>query len=321
MTAVLSIAAFAAVGAQPLSVTPVKTVPGARILALAPGHVGSRFVASMENRAIRLYNASDRMIIREFQGHPQPAYAVACSDDGKRIASGDESGRIFVWHVASGGKAIEIRPHIRGVQALCFSKDGKRLLSTGKDDTVKVIDIASGKVLKNILGKGANLYSAKYLPGSEQWGVGTLGSGAKVYGGAQEVRFMGHADNSVFDVDFHPPSKRALTAGRDATAMVWDLKTGKRIQTLRGHGDWVVHASFTPNGRFAATSSSDRTVKVWDMKSFACVKTLDNESAVGSPLCVTPDGQYLITASIDDSLQVNFLSPAQGASVGRRRKP
>jgi WD40 repeat protein len=312
---IATLVAFATVStpaAGALTVTPIKTVPGARILALAPGSSGARFVASLENRVIRLYNAADRSTIKEFIGHPQPAYAVACSNDGKRIASGDESGRIFVWHVASGGKALEIRPHIRGVQALAFNAKGTQILSTGKDDTIKMIDVASGKVLKTWYGKGANYYGATWLPGGAGVAVGTLGQGALLMSGSNVRKLMGHQDNSVFEVDFS--GGRAITAGRDATAMVWDVKGGKKLQTLRGHGDWIVHATFTPNGRFAVTASADRSVKVWDMKTFKCVSTISDQSAIGSPICVTPDGRYLVTSTIEDFLQVHFLSPPQGSS-------
>lgn len=302
-----------------LSVTPLKTVQGVRIIALASANVGARFVASLENKAIRLYEASDRSTVKEFVGHPQPAYALACSPDGKRIASGDESGRILVWQVASGGKVLEIRPHIRGVQALTFNAKGNQLLSTGKDDTVKLIDVATGKVLKTWNGNGANYYGAKFLPSGSGIGVGTLGQGVVLMSGGGSMNLMGHQDLSVFDVDFS--GSRAISAGRDATAIVWDTKAAKKIQTLRGHSDWVVHTEFTPNGKFAVTSSSDGTVKVWDMKTFQCAATIPDESSVGAPICVTPDGRYLLTASSEDFLQVSFLSPPQGtAPVAVKKK-
>jgi WD40 repeat protein len=200
-----------------------------------------------------------------------------------------------------------------------FNPTGTAILSTGKDDWLKITDIKSGKVLKSLAGAGQNFYSGKYLPSGEGFIVGTLGKGAQIRLGAKFIVMMGHSDYSVFDVDYHGPSGRVLTAGRDGNAIVWNGKDGKRIQTLKGHGDWVVHASFLPSGKFGATASSDRTVRVWDMKTFLPVATLEGQTAVGSPICATADGKFLVTVNLDDFMQVYALKPAQPGPSTRRR--
>ncbi len=303
-----------------LQVVPVRTLMGIRPLAFASAPSGSKFVATLEDRNVRIYDATTQMPIRDLKGHPQPSYAVAWSRDGKLIATGDESGRIFVWNAASGAKLREVRPHTRGVQALSFNPTGSAILSTGKDDWLKITELKTGKVIKALAGAGQNFYSGKYLPSGEAFIVGTLGKGAQIRHGAKFVVLMGHSDYSVFDVDYHGPSGRVLTAGRDGNAIVWNGRNGQRIQTLKGHGDWVVHTSFLPSGRFGATSSSDRTVRVWDMRSFKPVVTLENQTAVGSPICATSDGRYLVTVNLDDFMQIHALKPSQpGAAAPRRR--
>jgi WD40 repeat protein len=314
MTALTLLPSLALALAAPdasISVKSLKTVLGVRPIALAAGPFGARFAASLENNTIRVYDVINLKVVRVLTGHPQPAYAVAWHPKGQILATGDESARIFLWDIKTGAKIREMRTHIRGIQALSFDASGTRLLSTGKDDVVKVYDVKTGKELRSIPGNGANFYSGTYLPGGS-FAVGTLGDGVRVYSGSGVAKkYSGHEDRAVWDFDFHAPSNRLITAGRDSTAIVWDLKGAKKLQTLRGHGDWVNHVRLTPNGRFGFTASTDRTVKIWDMKALRSIGTLENMSSVGSPICVTADGNYLIGVNLDDWLQVFTISPRQ----------
>lgn len=295
-----------------IQVLPLKTVYGVNPIAMAPAPTGSKFVASLENATIRIMNAADRMVIRALNGHPQPAYAVAWSPNGKLIASGDESGRVFFWDAATGKKLKEVRTHTKGVQSLDFNGAGTILASTGKDDAIRFYDTKTYKEVKVVFGKGANLYGAKYVPGSNNLVVGTLdGGGVWTLANYAKVKVTGFGtdDKGVWDVDVL--GKRGIAAQRNGTAVIWNIDSGQKIQTLKGHGDWVVSARFTPNGKHVVTSSSDSTVRIWDAYRFTCQATLDQQYMVGSPICITSDGKFLITARADNAMQVYSLVPPQ----------
>jgi WD40 repeat protein len=50
----------------------------------------------------------------------------------------------------------------------------------------------------------------------------------------------------------------------DRTVRIWDLVTGARRRTLRGHTDTVQAVAITPDGSWLATASDDNTVRIWD---------------------------------------------------------
>ncbi|HVL37767.1 MAG TPA: WD40 repeat domain-containing protein [Fimbriimonadaceae bacterium] len=307
-----------------LTVTPGKVIMGARALAYAQGPSGARFAATLEDRSVRIYDAATRQTIRVFQGHPQPAYAIAWTRDGAFLATGDESGRIMIWNANTGQKLQEVRTHIRGIQALDWDASSKYLISTGKDDVVKVWERGKNKELHTIPGQGVNFYSATFIGATPQFGVGFLGTGARIYSApnAKVQNFLtGHNGEGIFDIDFNSAGTRAVTAGRDGTGAIWDMKTYKRLNSLRGHTDQVIHATFSPDGRFVATSSPDRTVRVWNAANYQPVTVLENHTAVGSPLVFTKDGKYLVTVNFDDFIQINELKPALAPSSAPVKKP
>ncbi len=160
-----------------------------------------------------------------------------------------------------------------------------------------------------------------------EFGVGILGPGAREYGANGKVDGFYTDPNSqgVFDISYNPAGTRCVTAGRDGKAVVWDTKSHKKLGTLYGHSDWVVHCAYSPNGQWIATSGDDRTVRIWNPYTFKQVGELDDQQAIGSPLCWTADGKYLISVDFSDFLEVNSVTPPQpggsaAAALPKRRR-
>lgn len=315
----------------PISVTKLKTYDSLRVIATAAAPTGSRFAASLENRQIRIMDAATGNTLKTLEGHPQPVYAVAFAPNGKTFASGDESGRIWIWNLDSGQKVKEFsrqNAHQRGIQYLSFNADGTKLASTGKDDIVIIWDVASGKQTKKIASGGAIFYSGTFVPGGGQFAAATLGKGAIFYNTkdfASIAAVDGHEKLGVMDISFNAAGTRCLTVGKNGTGCLWDVKSHSKLNSLKGHGDWVIRGVMSPSGRLCATSSSDRLVIVWDTMTFKPIAKIENQSFIGAPICFTGDGKYLISANDMDALQINAITGATavatpGAKVASAKK-
>lgn len=284
-----------------------------RPIAMAAAPSGSRVAMSMEDRSIRIVEASNGVTVKSLGQHPQSAYAIAWSKDGKWIASGDESARIWLWDAATGKKVREYRTHTKGIQKLSFDPTGKWLLSTGKDDDLMLYSLASTatKQVKHLPSGGLNWYSATYGP-SGSFMVGTLTPAVKVFAGSlAPVRsFSGHGGLGMQDLDMSSTGI-AATAGRDNNVQIWNPSTGS-IGKFMGHTEWVTNVRFSPNGQYLASGSVDRTVRVWSVKGAKTAASLADQSGLGSILCWTADGKYLLTTDVGDNLQINKILPPQG---------
>jgi WD40 repeat protein len=65
-------------------------------------------------------------------------YGVAFSPDGKYLVSGDESGELFLWDVATGKHLFSYEGHSGYISAVAFSRQGRHLVSCGGDHAVRV---------------------------------------------------------------------------------------------------------------------------------------------------------------------------------------
>jgi len=73
-------------------------------------------------------------VVHTLSGHSASVTAVAASNDGSVLASGDENGEIMLWNVSTGKRITTLRPgHFGAISSLVFNFDGSRLLSGSSD--------------------------------------------------------------------------------------------------------------------------------------------------------------------------------------------
>jgi WD40 repeat protein len=89
-----------------------------------------------------------------------------------------------------------------------------------------------------------------------------------------------------------PDGRRLIIGSNDRLARVFDMKTGKLIQELRGHTGPVYGAALLPpDGKRAVTGGMDRSLRVWDVESGREMRAFENVPEDIHCLAVSPDGK------------------------------
>ena len=60
--------------------------------------------------------------------------------------------------------------------------------------------------------------------------------------------------------------------------MLWNVKDGKYIKTLKGHSGAVLSVCFSYDGKYLISGSGDNTLKVWNVETGKCVQTLEGHT-------------------------------------------
>ncbi len=112
---------------------------------------------------------------------------------------------------------------------------------------------------------------------------------------------IGHT-NAVTSVCFSPDGRYTLSASWDNTLRLWDVKTGKELQTFEGHESCVTSACFSPDGRYALSASWDHNIILWDVKTGKQIRSFKGHTSVVTSVCFSPDGRYALSASWDQNI-------------------
>jgi WD40 repeat protein len=122
-------------------------------------------------------------------------------------------------------------------------------------------------------------------------------------------------------------ARYVVSASDDKTARVWDLATGKRLQTLRpplgeGHEGKLFAVAISPDGRIVAVAGwtgfewdKTHSIYLFDRASGVLQQRLTGLPNVINHLAYSPDGRYLAAALWDGGIRV-FLT-ADGKEIFR----
>ena len=264
----------------------LSTQSGAPAQRIAVGHGGLNAVAAMSTGSYAATADQDGTVcvipvgatggepaVLPGQPHPSPAYAVATSPDGRRIAAGHADGTVELWErkAKSWTPAGRVAPGPAAVNALSFNADGSLLATGGDDGTLRLWDTA-----------------------------GFGGTPA-----AQSVSGRG----PIEAVAFAPSDPRTLVVGnQDGTAAVVSLSSGKHPtlvgeQIVTGGTQPVDAVAISPNDSTVATGSDDGTVRLWSMAAVS-KGLLAGPASRADALAFSRDGLTLAVASQDGAVRL-----------------
>jgi len=163
-------------------------------------------------------------------GHTDAVLHVSYSPDGSRLASGGGDMAVRFWNVSSCMPQFTCLGHRDHVLCTAWAPDGLTFVSGDRAGEIRRWDPATGTAI------GAP------LRGHRKW--------------ITSISF------EPYHMD--PTCRRMVSASKDNTCMVWDLRTGRMDATICGHSDSVECVRWGGAG-LIYTASRDRTIKVWNI--------------------------------------------------------
>jgi WD40 repeat protein len=262
-----------------------------------------------------------------------PVATMAFSPDGKLLASA-AADAVALWDVAARrmSDAIAWEGDVRSV---AFAPDGKSLVVSGQ---------ASGDPARAGLSKRFRLEDRR-VTAEFHWNRGPINSSAYapdgqaiVLGGqtgiinvwrpdaqTEPVLLGNHTD--VRSLAFAPDGRWLATAGDgDDDIQLWDVASGHRGATLRGHSGLVNCIAFSPDGKRLASGGADHSVRLWDV--VKGIEVANWQAHADAVTCLawssdgqkpwSSDGQKLVTGGKDfvvkgwDAASRELLKAMQG---------
>ncbi|KAA8913179.1 hypothetical protein TRICI_003241 [Trichomonascus ciferrii] len=158
-------------------------------------------------------------------GHRQPITAIAFHSVFSVIASASEDGSIKIWDWELGELERTIKGHTKSVVDIDFGGplDEILLASCSSDLSIKLWD-----------------------PQNDYANIKTL---------------TGH-DHTISSVRFTPQGTHLLSASRDCTVRIWDVKSGYAVRTIHGHSEWVKTVAPSLDGQFVLSAGIDQSARI-----------------------------------------------------------
>jgi WD40 repeat protein len=243
------------------------------------------------------------------------AVSMALSPDGKLLASGNQTGTVQLWDLATKREIATLSGKRSGAPVIdvAFSPDCRSLAACHDDGAIELWDLARPLAARAVprpvaLFKGHTGWgqSVAFSPDGRILAFGGENRAVRLWEVPKRrslTDLRGHT-NAVVSVAFSQDGKTLASGSLDNTIKLWDVASRRALSTLKGHHDWVQGVTFSPDGTTLATASDDTTVRLWDTADGREIATLAGHK--DKVLCVafSPDGRTLASGGSDNTIKL-----------------
>ncbi|EIN07571.1 WD40 repeat-like protein [Punctularia strigosozonata HHB-11173 SS5] len=185
---------------------------------------------------------------------------------------------------------------------------GKMLFSASDDGSIRLWDLTKRACVRQFMGHVGQVQSMRLLLGCQPDPAANPNGPSDA--SSSSTSSSSSTPNAQDDGETKPPppppssssgSKPVLISGSlDNTIKLWDIESGKALNTLFGHieGVWAVAA----DPMRLVSGSHDRTIKVWERESGRCTATLIGHA--GAVTCLAVGEDKIVSGSDDGDVRI-----------------
>lgn len=226
-----------------------------------------RYMVSVINERIDIWELDNVKTIMSLRGHQNKIYSIACSPDGKILASGSEDNTLKIWDMNTGKELKTIKVENKFIRFVVFSPDGKYLACLDKEYRIVILDVDTGKEIKNIYGEytsfdwspdGEHLACVHRENGMVIWDVST----------GNKVKEIKNDFSKGYIIKYSPNGNFLAIASGDNFVRILDINAEKIVKNIEGPKEWGQNKNlkYSPDGKWLVTVNKDYNLIIFNVE-------------------------------------------------------
>lgn len=307
----------------------------ADVSAVIFSHDGKTVVTGSADTTLRLWDAAKGELLASLTGHKGRIRGIAMSKDCNRIVSSSFDGVIHLWSARQGKLVRSFIGHDAAVFGVGFISDSE-LISVSSDNTVRTWDLLTGEQLALFKGHDDSINAIALSKDGQRAITGSLDGQVIVWNlpapverseprtielYAEQVNFQS-TSKTVWNMALSENSSWLATACDDRIVRIWDMVSGRAVQTLRSHVLSVYAVCWASGDNRLISATNNGNIYEWECPTWQLQRSWKGHVGAVNALCASWDPLRFFSVGDDGVLVEWLLARVQsGTPLFKTEKP
>jgi WD40 repeat protein len=241
-------------------------------------------------------------VIVQFTGHTGTIYAVACSNDGRLVASGSGDNTLRIWDINTGQETVAPVKHKGDVLSVSCSPT-EPIVVTASTNKLHMIDLNTGEVVGQA-DHSHNVYEVEFSPDGRNVASGGNDNRAYFYE-AKSGKLLGSGEWQAGDISaiaYNPSGSPVAIGSADRRLKTYDSETRRRIIETRAEAN-ITSLAFSADGTRLLSSDIDGGLRVWNPSTVECTSVIERDRRLHA-IATSPTDTLVAVAGYSDEVEV-----------------
>jgi len=271
---------------------------GIASLAFSPD--GRYLVSGSQDESLKIWDLSTKKEIETIHKFGSTHTSLAFSPQNGFLAVGFYE-ILRIYKPQSWKKVTQKTLFPAFVESIAISPDGKQLIaSSWKDKSLLTMDFPALSNIKEL--KENNWTDAiSFSKDGQLFVTGSHANSIKIWeaaSGSLINQFQNHKD-WIYGCSFFDKNSKIVSAGLDSQIVISDSKTGKILDSKKGHEAGISYGLVLADEKSLVTASLDKTLKIWQLQPFELLTTFSGSKEKLITLATSVDGTWIATGGSD----------------------
>jgi serine/threonine protein kinase/WD40 repeat protein len=246
-------------------------------------------VGSAPAAKLTIYERKSDRLLAEVPPAASGLSAVAFSPDGRRLATGYQTGQVSLWDVDTWREVHRLQAASDAVFALAFHPSSRQLAFSGASHVIRLWDVTAGRVAAFYRGHDSEVLTLTFGPRGDWLASGSRDGSVRIWDTTRDpnglvLRY--HPIEGGFAFDSPPAGLAVQTLNCEDRSVAWLTAEGRPLVQNEVHsqsrpGEPTQRTAWLRHGRVATIRRTDpRTVAIWGADGDRPRQALSNEGAV-----------------------------------------
>jgi WD40 repeat protein len=304
---------------------------GVNAVTFYPDNNGTVLVSSLGTDSLVTLDLQTGQLSDSLKGHSDAIFDVAMMSNGRYAVTASQDKTVRLWELDRGHVIRRFAPPGALAFEVDLSPDGRTALSASTNGTVTLWDVDTGEMIRQFT-DDQPATAVTYSPNGKTALIGTgYRFGEIIEPGhvilwdletGEEIRRFVGQPYMVFDVEFSPDGKRAVSSGNGPMAILWDVETGQEIHRLDDYfidnahpGNTFLNVEFSQDGSTVLVGYQAGPILLWDVETGAEIGQWVGHNSAPIGITFSPDGQKVASGGGDHQV---ILWDKETGSIIRR---